>query len=60
MATDYNETELQINDAVMYIDNNGGEFEGVIKRILDNNKIEIETDDIGFMIVDASLTFVLL
>lgn len=53
---DSNGTELAVNDAVMYIDENGGEWEGMITELLADNKVKIscETDE---LIVDAAMTF---
>ena len=55
---DSNGTNLSINDAIMYIDNNGREWEGTITNLLATNKIEISCE-VGNIIVDASTTFFL-
>lgn len=55
---DSNGTILSINDAVMYIDNDGREWEGTITNLLANNKIEMSCE-VGDIIVDASMTFFL-
>ena len=58
MCKDANNTVLSVGDAVMYIDNNGGEFEGTVTALLENNKIKINCET-GLMIIDASMAFVL-
>ena len=58
MCKDANNTVLSVGDAVMYIDNNGGEFEGTIIALLENNKIKIDCET-GLMIVDEALAFIL-
>ena len=58
MCKDANNTVLSVGNAVMYIDNNGGEFEGTVTALLENNKIKIDCET-GLMIIDASMTFVL-
>ena len=58
MCKDANNTVLSVGDAVMYIDNNGGEFEGTVTALLENNKIKIDCET-GLMIIDASMAFVL-
>lgn len=55
---DANNTALSVGNAVMYIDHNGGEFEGTVTALLENNKIRIDCET-GSMTVDASMTFVL-
>ena len=55
---DSNGTNLSINDAIMYIDNKGNEYEGIITKLLTNNKIEVSCE-VGNIIVDASTTFFL-
>ena len=55
---DSNGTNLSIYDAIMYIDNKGNEYEGIITKLLTNNKIEISCE-VGNIIVDASTTFFL-
>lgn len=58
MCKDSNNTVLSVGDAVMYIDNNGREFEGTIIALLKNNKIKIDCET-GPMIVDAAYAFIL-
>ena len=58
MCKDANNTVLSVGDAVMYIDNNDGEFEGTVTALLENNKIKIDCET-GLMIIDASKAFVL-
>lgn len=58
MCKDANNTVLSVGDAVMYIDNNGGEFEGTVTALLENNKIKIDCET-GLMSIDASMAFVL-
>lgn len=53
---DSNGTELAVNDAVMYIDENGGEWEGMIVELLANNKVKISCET-GELIIDAAMTF---
>lgn len=53
---DSNGTELSVNDAVMYIDCEGNEFEGMVTELLDYNKIKIDCED-GELIVNAAMTF---
>lgn len=53
---DSNGTELSVNDAVMYIDENGGEWEGMITELLADNKVKISCET-GELIIDAAMTF---
>ena len=55
---DINGLELDINDIVMYINNKGLEFEGIIIKFLDAKKIEIRYND-GTLVVKASETYLL-
>lgn len=54
---DRNTTELAVNDGIMYV-SNGKEYEGVISKLLEGNKIVIDTEE-GILTVDASDTFYL-
>lgn len=53
---DSNGTELSVNDAVMYIDENGEEWEGMITELLADNKVKISCET-GELIIDAAMTF---
>lgn len=55
---DINGLELDINDIVMYINNKGLEFEGIIMKFLDAKKIEIRYNG-GTLVVKASETYLL-
>lgn len=54
---DRNKTELHVNDAVMCIEN-GTENEGIITKLLDNNKVEVDSEN-GIIQISANDTFVL-
>lgn len=56
MHKDANGTILNVCDGVMYIDPNGGEFEGIIIELLANNLIKIECET-GLMNVYADTVF---
>lgn len=58
ICVDSNGTKLSINDAVMYIDSNGGEWEGTVTDLMSDNKIKISCET-GDIIVDAAMVFVL-
>lgn len=43
---DHNNTTIHTNDAVMFIDDNGGEHEAIVCRTFpEQNKIEIKTEN---------------
>lgn len=58
ICIDSNGTKLSINDAVMYIDSNGGEWEGTVTDLMGDNKIKISCET-GDIIVDAAMAFAL-
>lgn len=58
ICVDSNGTKLSVNDAVMYIDSNGGEWKGTVIELIDDNKIKISCET-GDIIIDAAMVFVL-
>lgn len=58
ICMDSNKTRLSVNDAVMHIDSNGGEWEGTVTDLMGDNKIKISCET-GDIIVDAAMAFIL-
>ena len=58
MCKDSNGSILSVDDEIMYIDENGCEFEGTIIKLLNDNKLRFEYEG-GVMTINASSCFIL-